>query len=237
MVIEGAQSLYSPILFIQWLNQMSLFVNEFSKYATDEHVQSALIKIKKCQEVAFGRLSEVQCQDDVAYLLRKGRCDNNDENLKRAVQLFIEKQFILKSDVCPEMAQDIKKYYLLFFQEILSNLFKQIEELKIKIAQRPTNTSIQLSLDLKSKLLKVVDYSRLECTNFEAAFEPWNHLASAVLAEEPLNHAGLIRSIEHYPNDKKLLFMKILADFILFIPKEGSHVRSFNGVKSEMAIK
>lgn len=218
-IMQETHGIYSPIIFIQRLPQLALMVQELIKLTADLKIQALGNAIKGKIEAIHARKRKIEALEEISYLLSQESEGDVEEIQKKIIQIFIENRLYLDPEP-HEVHQKIKKYYSRWFQEILKNLFKQIEELKIKIQKKPSEQLKIFNSELKERVLRYIEYSEEYACSL-IGFEPWTHLASIVLAEAPLTSVALISYIGRQPDNKKLLLMKCFADFLLFIKEHG----------------
>lgn len=219
-ITKEVHSIYSPLIFIQRLPQLTLMVQELTKYSSDLKIQELGNTIKEKIEAVRERKRKIAIVEEISYLLSQENEENADENQKKATQLFIENRLYVIPEL-QEIHQKIKNYYSLYFQNILQNLFKQVEELKVKVKKKSSKQLEIFNHELKERLLRYLEYSK----NYAASslnFEPWIHLAHIVLAEASLTGVVLKSYIEKQPDNNKLLLMKCFSDFLYFVKEHGN---------------
>lgn len=202
-IMQGVYEQYTPMIFIQRLSQLSMLIHECAKLTDDPKIQSIDKLIRTIAKEINRKRIKIEIASDISHLLSRMNEKEFEDDQKKIVQLFIENQ--LYEDVeFHEINEKVKEYFALFSHEILMNLCKQIEEVKVKLSRSSSKELIEFHGDLKEKLFRYLAYGKNGCLDDHSRI----HLAEAVLADKPLTSA----------DHKKLLLMRDFADSFTHTP-------------------
>lgn len=223
-ILINMGSKYSPIIFIQRVAQLQMIIERIANHTKDPNIQNVHRHIAAIGLDINEKRRRIEILTNIKSLLNNARDEGNlEEGQKNAVKLFIENRLYLDPSLV-NLNKDIRKWYSSHFPQILTNLFQQIEELKIKIKKTDVDKQKRLKNQLevlKENLIRYLEYPDLQYGEPIPCLDPWLSLVKEILDSVPLTCAALELHLNTQVKNETVAWMRCLSHLLKLIRENG----------------
>lgn len=221
--VENGAYIYSPSVFLRQLFQLEYFIEQFSFYSPSSQVdalEAIVTKIKKEVMTRFNR-------GDVTAEINRLFSQQNGEDHRRAVQIFIEERLYLDRSLS-DISEKVCQCYPSYFKSLILAFFRGVEEVKQGFIERPSRSLGKLNTELKERLKNLLEYSKEQYQLPLADFSSLELMAKLVLSEKVLNYSELQADLDQMSDDTRLSLLKCFSDYSHYLKDHEKNARDPN---------